>query len=157
MQSFTHTSCKFIRLLEKISSSKTMLAYLQYDKELFASCLWHTPLTCLSGPDPSPIRHSCDILGLRIHDRIPSQLPHFPNLNTSMLNNGNVFHEGVGIQPRLLLSTCKSLIECIRKGGGRTRSGLQNNKFIIITCSCLMLFLSFEWNELDENCFPLFQ
>ena len=40
-----------------------MLAYLQYDKELFASWLWHTPLTCLSGPDPSPIRHSCDILG----------------------------------------------------------------------------------------------
>ena len=38
MKSFTHMSYKSIRLLETIlSSSKTIPAYLQYGKELFAS------------------------------------------------------------------------------------------------------------------------
>ena len=73
MKSFTHMSCKFIRLLEKsFSSSKTMPAYLQYGKELFASWLSHSPLTGLPGPDPSLISHPCDILGRRIHNCIPS-------------------------------------------------------------------------------------
>ena len=36
------------------SSCKTIPPYLQYDKELFASCSCHTPLTGLSDPGPSP-------------------------------------------------------------------------------------------------------
>ena len=94
-----------IRLLETIfSSSKTMPAYLQYGKELFANCLCHTPLTGLLGPDPSPslMGHPWDILDRWIHDRIHTQLPHFPHLNTSWLNDGNVFHEGLGYKPWLL-------------------------------------------------------
>ena len=126
MKSFTHMSCKFIRLLETIfSSSKTMPAYLQYGKELFASWSCHTPLNGLLGPDPSPICHPLDILGWRIHDSIPFQLPHFPNLNSNWLNIDNVFHEGWGYNPRLLLSMRKSLIECIHKGGCHTRYDLQ--------------------------------
>ena len=58
------------------------------------------PLTGLLGPDPSLISHPWDILGQRVHEPIPSQLPHFPNLNTSWLKNGNAFHEGVGLQPK---------------------------------------------------------
>ena len=126
MKSLTHMSYKFLRLLETFfSSSKTMPAYLQYAKELFASWSFHTPLTGFLGPDPSPIGHPWDILGRRIHGHIPSQLPHFPNFNTSWLNNGKVFHEGWGINPKLLLSMRKSLIECIHKGGGHTRYVLQ--------------------------------
>ena len=128
MKAFTHMSCKCIRLLETIfSSSKTMPAYLQYGKELFANCSCHTPLTGLLGPDPSPspMGHPWDILDRRIHDRIHSQLPYFPNLNTSWLNDGNVFHEVVGYKPWLLLSMRKSLIEYIHKGGGHTRYDLQ--------------------------------
>ena len=118
MKSFTHMSCKFISLLETIVSfSKTVPVYLQYGKELFACWSCHTHLTGLPGPDQSP----WDILGRRIHDRIPSQLPYFPISNTSWLNNGNVFHPGVGYNPWLLLSMCKSLIECIHKGNGHTR------------------------------------
>ena len=112
MKSFTHMSCKSIRLLEIIFSfSKTMSAYLQHGKELFASWSCHTPLTDVPGPDPSPIDHPCDILGQRVHDHIPFQLPHLLNLNTSWLNNCNVFHKGVGYNPRLLLSMHKRLIE----------------------------------------------
>ena len=106
------------------SSSQTVPVYLQFGKELFASWSWHTTLTGLSGPDPSPISHPWDILGLWIHDCISLQLPHFPNLNTSWLNSGNVFHKGVGYNPRLLKSKCKNLIECIYKGGCHTRYGL---------------------------------
>ena len=63
----------------------------------------------------------------RVLDGIPSQLPHFPNLNTSWLNNGNVFHNVGGVQANagLLLSMRKQLIECIHKGGGHTRYDLQ--------------------------------
>ena len=126
MKSFTHMSCKSIRLLESIFSfSKTIPAYLQYGKELFASWSCHTPLTGILGPDPSPIGHPWDILVLRVHDRIHPQLPHFPNLKTSWLNNGNVFHKGVGYNPRLLLSMHKRLIECIYKGGGHTTDDIQ--------------------------------
>ena len=73
-----------------------MQAYLQNGKELFASWSYHTPLTGLPGPDPSSIRRPWDSRGPRVHDCIPSKLPYFPNLNTSWLNNGNVFHKGVG-------------------------------------------------------------
>ena len=116
LQAFTHMSCKFIRLLEtKFSSSKILPAYLQYGKELFASRSCHTPLTGLPGSGPSPIGYPWDIQGRRIHDCIPSQLPHFPNLNTSWLNNCNASHEGVGVQPQASLSMRKSLIEYIHK------------------------------------------
>ena len=57
------------------------------------------PLTCVPGPESSLIGHHWDILGQRVHDHIPFQLQHFPNLNTSWLNNGNVFHKGMGLQP----------------------------------------------------------
>ena len=57
--------------------------------KLVMSC----PLTGLPSPDPSPIDHSWDNLGWWKHDRIPSQLPHFPNWNTSWLNNDNAFHK----------------------------------------------------------------
>ena len=126
MKSNTHMSCKFIRLLETIFSfSKTIPTYLQYGKDLFANWSCHTHLTGLRVPDPFLTGHPWDILGRWIHDRIPSQLPYFPNSNTSWLNNGNVFHEWVGYNPRLLLSMRKSLIECIHKGGGHTRYVLQ--------------------------------
>ena len=81
------------------SSSKTISAYLQYGKVLFASWLCHTPLTGLPGPHPSPIFQPWDILGQWINDCIPSQLPHFPNSNTNWLNNDNVF-QGGGVQPQ---------------------------------------------------------
>ena len=84
-----------------------------------------TPLIGLSGFGPSLIGYPCDILGWLIHGHIPSQLPHFQNFNIGWLNNGNVFHEGVGYKPRLLLSMRKSLIECIHKGDGHTRYDLQ--------------------------------
>ena len=102
-----------------------MPAYLQYGKEPFASWSCHTPLTGLLGPDPSLVIHPWDIQGWRIHDRIPCQLPHFPNSNTIWLNIVNLFHEGVGYNPRLILSMRKSLIECIHNGGGHTRYDLQ--------------------------------
>ena len=76
-----------------------MPAYLQYGMDLFASWSCHTHLTGLPGPDPSPIGHPLNIVGWRIHDRIPFQQPHFPNLNSNWLNIDNVFHKGVGIQP----------------------------------------------------------
>ena len=118
---FTHMSCKFIRLLETIfSSSRTIPAYLQYGKDLFSNLSCQTPLTGLPGPNPSPISHPLDILGRQIHGRIPSQLPYFPDLNTNRLNNGNVFHEGVGYNPWLLLGVRKSLMLCIHKGGVHT-------------------------------------
>ena len=86
MKSFTHISCKSIRLLETIFSfSKTMSAYLRYGKELFASWSCHTSLTGASGLDPYPIGHPWDILGRWVHGPIPSQLPHFLNLSTSWL------------------------------------------------------------------------
>ena len=134
MMPFTHMSSKFIRMLETIfSSSKIMPAYLQ--GTVWWSC--HTPLTGLLGADPSMISHPRDILGRRIHDFIPSQLPHFLNPNTiaSWLINGNVFHKGVGYNPRLLSSMRKSLIECIHKGGGHTIY-----KLIILTYSYLFYF-----------------
>ena len=58
------------------------------------------PLDWRSRSDPSLIGHFWNILVQRVHDRIPYQLPHFPTLNTSWLNNGNVFHKGVGVQPQ---------------------------------------------------------
>ena len=126
MKAFTHMSCKCIKMLETIfTSSKTMPAYLQYGKELFANLSCHTPLADLLGPDQSPISHPWDILDRRIHASIHSQLPHFQNLNINWLNNGNVFHEGVGYNPWLLLSMRKSLIEYIHKGGGHPRYDLQ--------------------------------
>ena len=122
------------------SVSKTMPAYLQYGNGLFASWACHTPLTGLLGPYPAPIGHPCDILGWRIHDCIPSQLPHIQILNTSWLINGNVFHEGVGYNHRLLLSMRKRLIECIYKGQVAMIQDMTIYiNFIIITCSCLYL------------------
>ena len=126
MKASKHMSCTFIRLLETIfSSSKTMPAYLQYGKELFANLSCHTPLTDLPGPNPFLLGHPLDILVRRDHAHIPSRLPHFPNINSSWLNNGNVFHEGVGYNPWLLLSIRKSFIECIHEGFGHTRYDLQ--------------------------------
>ena len=149
VNSFTHMSCQSIRLLETIfSSSKTMSAYLQYGKELFAfpGHAIHTPLTGLLSPNPSRIDHPSDILGGRVHDCFPSHLPHFPNWNTSWLNNDNAFQKG-GNNPRLLFSMRKRPIECIHKGGGHTRCYLQYIYiyiyiyiFVIITCECLYLF-----------------
>ena len=124
--SFTYMSCKPIRLLETIfPSSKSMPAYLQYGNALFASWSCHTPLTGLQGPDLSPTNHSCDTLGWWVHDRIPSQLPIIPNLNTNWLNNDNVFHKGVGFSQRLLLSMSKRLIESIHNDGVHRIYGLQ--------------------------------
>ena len=126
IRSFTHMSCKSIKLLETIFSfSKTIPAYQQYGKELFASWSCHTSLTGIPGQDPSLIGHPWDILGQRVHVRIPFQLPRFPNLNTSWLTNGNVFHKGVWYNPRLLLSMNKRLIGYIHKGGGNTRYDIQ--------------------------------
>ena len=93
MKSFNNIFCKSIRLFETILfSSKTM----QYGEELFASWSYHTSLAGIPGPDPSSISHPWDILGRQVHVCIPSKLPQFPNLNTSWLNNENVFHKGVG-------------------------------------------------------------
>ena len=54
------------------SSSKTMPLYLQYGKELFASWPWHTPLTGLPDPNPSPINHPWNIRGCHVQDLYPS-------------------------------------------------------------------------------------
>ena len=124
MKSFTHMSCKSIRLLEtSVFFSKTVSAYLQYGKELFASCSCHTPLTGVSGPHPYPIGHHG--IFYIAHDPIPSQLLHFPHLNTSWLTNGRVFNKEWGYNPRLLLSMRKRNIESIHKGGGHKRYDLQ--------------------------------
>ena len=151
MKSFIDMTCKFNTLSKTIfSSSKAMPAYLQYGKESLANWSYHKPLTGLPGSDPSLIGHPWDILGRRIHDRIPSQLPHFPNLNTSWLNNDNVFQEGIGYNPWLLLSMHTSLIECIHKVGVIQDMTYNIYKFIIITCSCLYLFLTkpVSWGDL---------
>ena len=84
----------------------------------------HTPLTGLLSPNPSRIDHPWDILGRRVHDCFPSQLPHFLNWNTSWLNNGNAFQKR-GNNPRLLFSMRKRPMECIHKGGGHIRCYLQ--------------------------------
>ena len=126
IKAFTHRSCKSIRLFETIfSSSKTMPAYLQYSKELFANWSCHTHMTGLPSPDPSLIDHCWDNLGWWVHDRIPSQLPHFPNWNTSWLHKMHFTTGWGGYNPRLLLSLYIRLIECIHKGGGQTRYDLQ--------------------------------
>ena len=128
MKSFTHMCCKFIRLFETMFSFRnTISAYLQYGKELFAGWSCHTHLTGLQGPNPSLIGHPWDILGRRAHDLIPPQLPYYPNSNTSWLNNGNVFHKGMGLNQMLLLSMRKSLIECIHKGGGHVIQDMNCN------------------------------
>ena len=81
------------------------------------------PFDWPSGSQAISVRPTWNILGRRIHDRIPSELPHFPN--ASWLNNGNVFHEWLGYNHRLLISMHKSPKECIHKGGGHTRYDLQ--------------------------------
>ena len=102
IKAFTRRPCKSIRLFEPIfSSSKTMPAYLQYGKELFASWSCHTPWLACWVPIHLQFDLSLDYLGWLVHDRIPSQLPHFPNWNTSWLNDDNAFHKGRGgVQPR---------------------------------------------------------
>ena len=58
-------------------------------------------LAGLPGPDPSPIDHPWNNLGWWVHDLIPSQLPHFPNLIAGWFNNDNSFHKGRGrVQPK---------------------------------------------------------
>ena len=137
MKSFTNMSCKFFRLLETIfSSSKTMPAYLQYGKELFASSSCHIILTGLPGPDPSQIGHPWDILGRWIHGRFISRLPHFQNLTTNWLNNGNVFHEG-WVQHQAPFKHEEKTHRMHHKGGGHTKYDLQ---YTNLTCSCLYLF-----------------
>ena len=126
MKSFTHMSCKRIKTF-----GNNFLC--QQDKDSIPAIWQGTvcrlvmsyPLTGLLGPNPSLIGHPWEILGRRIHDGIPSQLSHFLYLNTSWLNNGNAFQEGVGCNPRLLLSMSKSIIECIQKGGVHTRYDFQ--------------------------------
>ena len=109
MKFFTHMSCKSIRLLETIfSSCKTMPAYLQFGKKLFASWSCHNPLTGLLGPDPSPIGHPWDILGRGY------MILSLPSCHMAMYSTG-------GRRIQLLLNMCKRLIECIHKGGGYTR------------------------------------
>ena len=129
MKSIANMSCQSIRLLETIfSSSKTIPVYLQYGKDLFASLSCHTPLTGLPGINSSHFDHPWDILGRWVHDRIPSKLPHFPNWNTSWLDNGNAFHMGVQPPPpppRLLLSMRERPMECSHKGVGHPRYDLQ--------------------------------
>ena len=111
MKSFTHIFCKSIWLLETIfSSSKTMPLYLQYGKELFASWSCHTPLTGVPGLDPSPISQPLDILGQQVHDHTLFQLPHFPNSNTTWLNNGHLFQKGVGVQPQASFKHAHTII-----------------------------------------------
>ena len=140
-------------MLETIfSSSKTMPAYLQYGKELFASWSCHTPLIGLPGSDPSPIGHQLDILGWRIHDSIPFQLPHFPNLNSNWLKlTMYSTTRGWGYNHKLLLRMRKSLIECIHKGGSHTRYDLQ---YIIYNHNMFMSVFIF--NRASELGWPSF-
>ena len=93
---------------------------------LFASWSCHTPLTGVPGPDPSPIGHPLDILGQRVHDHTPFQLPHFPKLNTTWLRTMAMYStRGWGRNPRLLLNMLKRLIDYINKVGGNTRYDIQ--------------------------------
>ena len=80
----------------------------------------------------SKISHPWDILGWLIHGRIPSTLPDFPNSNTIWLNNGNVFHEGVGYNSRLLLSTCTFLLAWVYKLH-KPLLGLDKHNWLIIS------------------------
>ena len=58
-------------------------------------------LTSLPDPTPSLIDHPWDNLDWWVHDRIPSQPPHFPDWNTSLLNNKQYIPQGVGwVHPR---------------------------------------------------------
>ena len=93
---FTHMSCQSIRLLETIfSSSKRMLPYLQYDKELFASWLCHTLLTDLPNPHPFPIDPSWDI---RNHDLYPFPAATLPKKEPQLVEQWQHIPQGVGVQ-----------------------------------------------------------
>ena len=115
MNSFTHMLCKSIRLFEIIFPfCKTMPQHLQYDKKTVWS--FHTPLAGLPDPDPSPINHLWDNPDCGYMTRIPSLI--FVLFLTFPL----VYYKCI---PRLLVSLCKRLIECINKGGSQTSYDLQ--------------------------------
>ena len=126
MKSFTHMSCKYIRLLETFSLSARQF---QHTCNVARNCLQTGHVIPLNRPSKS--QSISDLPSLTysrladVHDHIPSQLPHFSNLKTYRLNMDSVFNEGVGYNPRLLLGMRKSLIKCIHKGGGHTRYDLQ--------------------------------
>ena len=126
IKSFTHMSCQSFRLFQQFSLPERRCQHTR-NMARYSLQAGHVipPLTGLPGPHPSPMGHPWDILGWWVHVCIPSQLSHFQNLNTSWLNNDNVFHMVVGYKPRLLLSILKMLIECINKGGGHTRYNLR--------------------------------
>ena len=133
MKSFTHES---IGLLETIfSSSKSMLLYLQYGKELFASWSCHTILTGLRDLDPSPNDHPWFILDQRVHDRIPSQPPQCPNPNRSGLSNDNTFHKGWGKTPGFCKACTKAQNALIKVAVIQIMTC--NIYFVIITSSSL--------------------
>ena len=74
---------------------------------LFLCASWKTHRQTVCASAVNLLRHKrkkrtlAETLSMRrIHDHIPSQLPYFPNLNTTWLNNGNVFHDGVEVQPQ---------------------------------------------------------
>ena len=122
MKFCTQMSCKFIRLLETfLSSSKIIPAYLQYDKELFASWPCHTPRS-QSISDWLPLGFS------RLADTWLSPNPSvtFPLFEHKIIELCQCIPRGVRYNPRLILSKRKSLTECIHKGGGHTKYDLQN-------------------------------
>ena len=144
MKSFTHMSCQCIGLLELIfSSSKTMPLYLQYGRELFASWPWHTPLTGLPDPNPSPINHPWNIRDHHVQDLYPSPAATLPELDHKLVSQWQCIpQEGGGVQ-MYTQAFSKHAQKGHRVGSQWWRSykiRLTIYKFVIITGSCLDLF-----------------
>ena len=127
MKAFMHMSCQSIRMFETIfSSSKTMPAYLQFCKELFASWPRHTlwPASQVSIHIWSTTPWIIWTGGYMIVS-LPSR--HISQIGTLASGTiGNAFYKGWGgYNPRLLFSMRQMLKEYIFKSGSHTRYELQ--------------------------------
>ena len=131
MKSLARMSCRSIKLLETlISSIKTMPDPIP--------AIWQLTVCkpVMFTPDPLiyPQSNTSVIFWASAYvTSIPSQLPHYPNLNAGWLNNGKALHREIHV-----LSMCNRLTE----GGGHTRYWLTKN--VTITCSCPYLFAYLE-------------
>ena len=98
-KTFTHMPCQSIRLLEKkISSSKTM----PRTCNMARNCIppWLTFCISIHFQSTSPLIFETG----GYMTCIPSKQPHYPNGNTSWLNNGSVIHKK-GVQMYTLASS----------------------------------------------------
>ena len=100
MKSFIHMSCKSIRLLETIFSfSKTIPAYLQYGKELFASWSCHTPWLAFQAgsiSDRPPLGYSKP--ASTWSNPFPAST--FPEFEHYLVEQWQCIPQGGGVQPQ---------------------------------------------------------